>query len=96
MQNLRQLILLRRGRWKSVNAAATSANNVTWTALTDDQATLSIGAVAIQPGNSDPTRSVVLVGTGDSSTSHFTFDCLRIISPTIFIDVSRLERYTIP
>jgi hypothetical protein len=53
------------GVWKSANAAASTANNVTWTALTDDQATLSIGAIVIQPGNSDPTQSVILVGTGE-------------------------------
>ena len=44
------------GVWKSTNAAASLANNVTWTAVTDDQATLSIGSIAIQPGNSDPTQ----------------------------------------
>jgi hypothetical protein len=53
------------GVWKSTNAATSTANNVTWAAVTDDQATLSIGAIAIQPGNSDPTQSVVLVGTGE-------------------------------
>jgi hypothetical protein len=54
------------GVWKSTNAATTTANNVTWTAITDDQATLSIGSIAIQPGNSDPTQTVVLAGTGDA------------------------------
>ena len=36
------------GAWKSTNAATSIADNVTWTPLTDDQATLSIGAIAIQ------------------------------------------------
>jgi hypothetical protein len=45
------------GIWKSTNAANPTANSVTWTPMTDDQATLSIGAIAIQPGNSDPPRA---------------------------------------
>src|ERR1700691_5160539 len=46
------------GVWKSTNATASIATNVTWSPVTDDQATLSIGAIAIQPGNSDPAQSV--------------------------------------
>lgn len=68
------------GVWKSTNAAASVANNVTWTALTDDQATLSIGSIAIQPGNSNPNQSVILVGTGEadnSSDSYFGLGFLR-------------------
>jgi hypothetical protein len=53
------------GIWKSINAANATANGVTWTALTDAQATLSIGSIAIQPGNSDPAKSVILAATGD-------------------------------
>ena len=53
------------GVWKSTNAATTIANNVTWSAVTDDQATLSIGSIVIQPGNSNPAPSVILVGTGE-------------------------------
>jgi hypothetical protein len=67
------------GVWKSTNAATSTANNVTWTALTDDQATLSIGSIAIQPGNSAAT-SVVLVGTGEadnSADSYFGLGILR-------------------
>jgi hypothetical protein len=60
----------RGGVWKSTNATASTVNNVTWTAVTDDQATLSIGSIAIQPENSDPTQSVVLVGTGESGQFH--------------------------
>ncbi len=68
------------GVWKSTNAAASIANNVTWTAVTDDQATLSIGSIAIQPGNSDPAQSVILVGTGEadnSADSYFGLGILR-------------------
>jgi hypothetical protein len=62
------------GVWKSTNAATSIANDVAWTAVTDDQATLSIGSIAIQPGNSVPANSVILVGTGeadDSADSYF-------------------------
>src|SRR5579862_6229052 len=68
------------GVWKSSNAAGSPATAVTWTPLTDDQATLSIGAIAIQPGNSNPTSSVVLAGTGEadnSSDSYFGLGILR-------------------
>ncbi|MGO9517573.1 MAG: hypothetical protein ACLPND_11055 [Candidatus Korobacteraceae bacterium] len=68
------------GVWKSTNAAVSVANNVTWTAVTDDQATLSIGSIAIQPGNSNPSDSVILVGTGEadnSADSYFGLGILR-------------------
>jgi hypothetical protein len=61
------------GVWKSTNATAI-ANNVSWIPVTDDQATLSIGAIAIQPGNINPANSVILAGTGeadDSADSYF-------------------------
>jgi hypothetical protein len=47
------------GLWKSTNAGAVSpsASSVTWSALTDDQATLAIGAVAIQPQLSNPSSA---------------------------------------
>jgi hypothetical protein len=66
------------GVWKSTNATTSVASN--WTALTDDQATLSIGSMAIQPGNSNPSQSVILVGTGEadnSSDSYFGLGLLR-------------------
>src|SRR6202166_4364387 len=68
------------GVWKSTNAAASIASNVTWTPVTDDEATLSIGSIAIQPGNSDPAKSVVLAGTGEadnSADSYFGLGVLR-------------------
>jgi len=52
------------GVWKSTNAANSVANDVTWTPLTDNQATLSIGALAIQPGNNNAADSVILAATG--------------------------------
>jgi hypothetical protein len=68
------------GVWKSSNAAAGAVDAVTWTPVTDDQATLSIGAIAIQPGNSVPANSVILVGTGEadnSADSYFGLGILR-------------------
>ncbi len=68
------------GVWKSTNAATSIANNVAWSAVTDNQATLSIGSIAIQPGNSNPANSVILVGTGEadnSADSYFGLGILR-------------------
>jgi hypothetical protein len=67
------------GVWKSTNAAASVANNVTWTAVTDDQATLSTGAIVIQPGNSNPANSVILVGTGEADNSGDSYFGLGIL-----------------
>jgi hypothetical protein len=57
------------GIWKSTNAANTTANNVAWAAIADDQATLSVGAIAIQPGNTNPAESVILAATGEANNS---------------------------
>jgi uncharacterized membrane protein len=68
------------GVWKSINAANVTASNVTWFPVTDDQATLSIGSIAIQPGNTNLTSSVILVGTGEadnSADSYFGLGILR-------------------
>lgn len=68
------------GIWKSSNGATVTANNVTWTAVADDQATLSIGAIAIQPGNGNPATSLILAATGEannSSDSYFGLGILR-------------------
>ena len=52
------------GLWKSTNAGSQNSNPalVTWQALINDQPTLAVGAIALQPGNSN----VVLVGAGNS------------------------------
>lgn len=62
------------GLWKSTNATA-SAASVVWTPLLDAQATLAVGAVAVQPGNGN----VILVGTGeaDGTGSYFGLGVLR-------------------
>jgi hypothetical protein len=71
------------GVWKSSNAGPASANpiSVNWTALTDNQATLAIGAIAIQPQLSipDPTKSVVLAGTGETNSSADSYYGLGIL-----------------
>ena len=53
------------GVWKSTNAATPLPSDVVWTPLFDDQPTLAVGAVAVQPRSS----RVVLVGTGESNSS---------------------------
>ena len=52
------------GVWKSTNAASSPASSVTWSALTDQQASLVNGAVSVKPDG-----SVVLVGTGEPNNA---------------------------
>src|SRR5262249_8989788 len=56
------------GVWKSTNAAASDPTTVQWTPLIDDQSTLAVGAVTVQPGTTGNT-AVVLVGTGEPNSS---------------------------
>ncbi|HLW88273.1 MAG TPA: hypothetical protein VKR57_07245 [Terriglobales bacterium] len=63
------------GLWKSTNAATQSPGNVVWTPLIDDQATLAVGAIAIQPGGT----GVVLVGTGEANSSADSYYGLGIL-----------------
>ena len=70
------------GVWKSTNAANSSATSVTWTPITDDQATLSIGAIAIQPGNTDPTQTLILAATGEADNSADSYFGLGILRST--------------
>ena len=53
------------GVWRSSNAATPLSSDVVWTPLLDDQPTLSVGSIAIQPGNSN----VLLVGTGETNSA---------------------------
>jgi len=59
------------GVWKSTNAGSASASpsDVIWTPVADYAPTLAVGAIAIQPGNSNPANSVVLVGTGEPNSA---------------------------
>lgn len=70
------------GVWKSTNATQAvtpDSPNVTWTALTDNQATLAVGAIAIQPGNNNLSNSVILVGTGETNSSADSYYGLGIL-----------------
>ena len=69
------------GVWKSSNAGSLSSSpsSVVWKPLTDNQATLAVGAIAIQSGNSDPSRGVVLVGTGEANSSADSYYGLGIL-----------------
>jgi len=71
------------GVWKSVNAGAASPNpsSVTWTPLTNDQPTLAVGSIAIQPQLTSPVpgNSVILVGTGEANSSGDSYYGLGIL-----------------
>jgi hypothetical protein len=63
------------GLWRTTNAASTPSS-VTWSALLDSQPTLSVGAIGIQPGNSN----LIIVGTGEpdfSIDSYYALGFLR-------------------
>ena len=71
------------GVWKSTNAGALSTTPaaVTWSPLTDAQATLAVGAIAVQRQSSapDPSKSLVLVGTGEANSSVDSYYGLGIL-----------------
>lgn len=69
------------GVWKSVNAgpASVAAASVTWTPVLDYAGTLAVGAIAIQPGNTDATKSLILVGTGEPNSSADSYYGLGIL-----------------
>ena len=68
------------GLWKSINAGSLSSNPaaVVWQPLIDDQPTLAVGAIALQPGNSN----VILVGTGETNNSPDSYYGLGILLST--------------
>jgi hypothetical protein len=68
------------GLWKSTNAGSLSSKPalVTWQALIDDQPTLAVGAIALQPRNSQ----VILVGTGETNSSGDSYYGLGILRST--------------
>jgi hypothetical protein len=65
------------GLWKSTNAGSQNSNPalVTWQTLIDDEPTLAVGAIALQPGNSN----VILVGTGETNSSGDSYYGLGIL-----------------
>lgn len=66
------------GVWKSTNAAAADPTTVTFTPLTENEATLSIGAIAIHPTNSN----IILVGTGEPNSAGDSYYGLGILRST--------------
>ena len=66
------------GVWKSTNAAASDPSAVTWTPLTDQQATLATGSLALQPSSSGPSN-LILVGTGEADFSIDSYYGLGIL-----------------
>ena len=65
------------GVWKSTNAASSPASNATWTALTDQQASLVNGAVSVKSDG-----SVVLVGTGEPDSALDSYYGVGILRST--------------
>ena len=70
------------GIWKSTNAAYSNASSVVWSPISDDQATLSIGVIAIQPGDSNPANTVILATTGEANNSADSYFGLGILRST--------------
>ncbi len=68
------------GLWRSANAGSLSPSpaSVTWQTLLDDQPTLAVGAIALQPGNS----KLILVGTGETNSSADSYYGLGILLST--------------
>jgi len=65
------------GVWKSTNAAGSPASSVTWSALTDSQASLVNGAVSVKADG-----SVVLVGTGEPNNGIDSYYGVGILRST--------------
>jgi hypothetical protein len=72
------------GVWKSTNATSPDPAGVSWTPLTDNQATLAVGAIAVQPqlSNPNPRNSVILLGTGEANSSTDSYYGLGILRST--------------
>jgi hypothetical protein len=69
------------GVWKSTDAASPDPTPVHWTQLIDSQATLAVGAIAIQPGTSG-SSAVVLAGTGEPNSSTDSYYGMGILRST--------------
>ncbi|MGB6250760.1 MAG: hypothetical protein WBF54_16695 [Terriglobales bacterium] len=72
------------GLWRSTNAGSLSPDpnpgpaSVVWAPLIDDQPTLAVGAIALQPGNSN----TIVVGTGETNNSSDSYYGLGILLST--------------
>ncbi len=69
------------GVWRSTNAGSLSQipNSVTWTPLIDDQPSLAVGAIALQPVAAGNPSNVILVGTGETNSSGDSYYGLGIL-----------------
>jgi hypothetical protein len=67
------------GLWKSSNAGpqSSSPSSVVWTPLIDSQATLAVGAIAVEAQSGGP--SLILVGTGETNNSDDSYYGLGIL-----------------
>ncbi len=65
------------GVWKSTNATAVPASSVTWTPVTDQQASLATGAISVKSDG-----SVVLVGTGEPNNAIDSYYGVGILRST--------------
>ncbi|MBZ5655359.1 MAG: hypothetical protein LAO56_08760 [Acidobacteriia bacterium] len=65
------------GVWKSTNAAISDPTQVTWTAVTDQEASLANGAVSVKNDG-----SVVLVGTGEPNSAIDSYYGVGILRST--------------
>ena len=65
------------GVWKSVNATASPASSVSWTPVTDQEASLATGAVSVKPDG-----TVVLVGTGEPNNAIDSYYGVGILRST--------------
>ena len=66
------------GLWKSTTAASSTLSSVTWSPLLDSQPTLSVGAIGIQPGNSN----LIILGTGEPDFSIDSYYALGFLRST--------------
>ena len=65
------------GVWKSTNAATSDSTLVTWTAVTDQEASLANGAVSVKNDG-----SIVLVGTGEPNSAIDSYYGVGILRST--------------
>jgi hypothetical protein len=69
------------GLWRSTNAGSLSSSpsSVIWQPLIDDQPTLAVGAITLQPVAPGGASNVILVGTGETNSSGDSYYGLGIL-----------------
>ena len=66
------------GNRRTRRSASANPDSVVWQSLIDDQSSLAVGAIALQPGNSN----VILVGTGETNASGDSYYGMGILRST--------------